>query len=245
MLALVALAALVAAGSPVPALAGTVEIQLVPQLSSVLVEDTFAIEIFVPTDGDSLACMDCTLSFDNSLLSLVAVEEGSLFVNAPYMTFFRSDIVAPDTVQAVDCVMGYRTYFLSPGALVRDVFRAIDRIELVTAVDPSAWITIGDPTGSAGSPPARGRLSNFPNPFNPSTLLTLTLPQAVDHLCLDIFSVPGRRIVRLFDGPVASRELRVGWDGRNGSGQRVSSGVYLAVARANGILYHRKLVLIE
>ena len=260
--ALVALAVLVAVGSLHPAPAGAVEIQLNPQLSSVQVDDTFTIDIFVPTDGDSLACMECTLSYDNSLLTLVAVEEGSLFVNSPYMTFFRTDSVAPDTIQAVDCVMGYRTYFLSPGALIRYVFRAdqpgvagvrlesfqlwdIDRVELFPAVDPNAWITIGDPTGSVGTPPARGKLSNFPNPFNPSTTITLTLPKAVDHLRLDIFSVPGRRIIRLYEGPVARRELRVGWDGRDGSGQRVSSGVYLAVARANGILYQRKLVLIE
>jgi hypothetical protein len=260
--ALVALAVLVAVGSLAPALAGAVEIQLDPQLSSVLVADTFTIDIFVATDGDSLACVLCTLSYDHSLLTLVSVEEGSLFVNSSYPTFFRTDSIAPDRIDAVDCLMGHRLYFLSPGVLASFVFRAeqpgvarvriekfhlydIDRIELFPAVDPNAWITIGDPTGSCGTPPARGKLSNFPNPFNPSTTLTLTLPQAVDHLCLDIFSVPGRRIIRLFDGPVANRELQVGWDGRDGSGHRVSSGVYLAVARANGILYHRKLVLIE
>ena len=52
------------------------------------------------------------------------VLEGKLFKQAGYPTFFMWKKVPPDTVNAVDCLLGYQSYFLPPGELARFVFKA-------------------------------------------------------------------------------------------------------------------------
>ncbi|MCK5620266.1 MAG: hypothetical protein KAJ17_12740, partial [Candidatus Krumholzibacteria bacterium] len=174
-----------AAGMSAP---GRVDVQLYPQNTYVAPAELCTLEVFVTAPADSLACMECFVQYDNTLLTLVSVEEGTLFIQAPYPTFFVWKNVAPDTVSAVDCVLGYQSYFLPPGDLVRIVFRAeqpgvagvhiasiqvwdIDREELFPVVDPGAWIIIGSPVTGVTPPSPAGSLDCYPNPFNPSTTL--------------------------------------------------------------------------
>jgi hypothetical protein len=207
--------------------------------------------------------MEVFLQFDNSLLSLVTVLEGTLFKAAPHPTFFDTSHVATDTISAVDCVLGYQTYFLAPGDLVRFVFQAlqpgvagvhiaemhvwdIDREELRLVVDPGAWINIGSPVAGGTPPPPDGSLECYPNPFNPATTLQLTLPPAeANGIDVSMYSPSGSRIASLFEGDCINGNCRFVWRGVDGSGNRVASGVYFAVARTAGAVYTTKLVLIE
>jgi len=86
-------------------------------------------------------------------------------------------------------------------------------------------------------------ISNHPNPFNPSTDIAFTAdPDA--RLSLVIYDVSGREITRIetIAGPDGRGLAR--WDGSDGRGNPVSSGVYLCVMKRDGlILSTRKLVL--
>lgn len=92
---------------------------------------------------------------------------------------------------------------------------------------------------------------NFPNPFNPSTVIRFALPEeaVVSVTILDI----GGRVVRklLLDAPYAAGTCEVMWDGRNQSGEVVASGVYFyrleAATRSAERRFSdsRKLVLIR
>jgi hypothetical protein len=242
---------------------GRIDVQLYPQFTYVEPAGLCTLKVFVTAPADSLACMECFIQYDNTLLTLVDVDEGTLFRNAPYPTFFDWDNVAPDTVSAVDCVLGYRSYFLAPGDLVRFVFRGeqtgvagvriasirlwdIDREELFPVVDPGAWITIGSPASGAVAPSPTGSLECYPNPFNPSTTLQLTLsPEETNDVDVSIYTLSGVRIVTLFEGDCGAGSCRFVWRGVDGSGEGVASGVYFAVARTRSTVYTTKLVLIE
>lgn len=66
-----------------------------------------------------------------------------------------------------------------------------------------------------------------PNPFNPNTAVRFSLPETM-AVSAEVWSVTGERVVTLARGaafPAGESEIR--WDGRNGRGQRVASGVYL------------------
>lgn len=242
---------------------GSVDVQFYPRHSYVAPAGLCTLDVFVTSPADSLACMECFVQYDNTLLTLVTVLEGTLFTGAPYPTFMDTTHVSPDTVSAVDCVLGYQSYFLAPGDLVRFVFRAeqagvagvhiasiqvwdIDRQELFPVVDPNAWIHIGSPPTGARTPSAGGSFECYPNPFNPSTTLELNLPPGeVNDIDVSIYSPTGRKVTTLFRGNGDTGNNQWVWHGTDGSGRRVASGVYFAVARTESAIYKTKLVLIE
>ena len=63
---------------------------------------------------------------------------------------------------------------------------------------------------------------NFPNPFNPSTVIRYYLP-AVARVTLKVFDVLGREIATLVDGPTQAGPHSVTWNASS-----VGSGVYFA-----------------
>ncbi len=98
------------------------------------------------------------------------------------------------------------------------------------------------------APPGFGLGQNFPNPFNPSTTIPITVPDTPGekpNIRLVIFSVRGRYIRTLLDGPLTAGTHRVLWDGRNQRGERVPSGTYLAGISFAGVVLTRKMTLLE
>jgi len=85
---------------------------------------------------------------------------------------------------------------------------------------------------------------NYPNPFNPSTDISFILPQSA-HVRLDVFNIAGRRVATLVDGRLESDEHQIHWDGRDESGQPVSSGIYFYRLESDGISLSRKMLLLK
>ena len=81
-----------------------------------------------------------------------------------------------------------------------------------------------------GAPKQTLLLQNYPNPFNPETWIPYHLSEAAPVTLL-IYDATGQRIRTLSLGVQAagfyqSRSRAAYWDGRNDSGEQVSSGVY-------------------
>ncbi len=66
---------------------------------------------------------------------------------------------------------------------------------------------------------------NYPNPFNPSTTIRFGLPIAAS-VRLTVYDALGREITTLQKGELGAGYVTLSWDGTNGSGARVASGVY-------------------
>lgn len=67
---------------------------------------------------------------------------------------------------------------------------------------------------------------NYPNPFNPQTQISFFLPTS-GRTSLKIYNALGQEIRTLRSGFHDAGNYRVTWDGRNGLGESVASGVYL------------------
>lgn len=81
--------------------------------------------------------------------------------------------------------------------------------------------------------------ANYPNPFNPSTQISYTVPQA-GAVRLAVYDLLGREIAVLVDGVTSSGRHTATFDGT-----QISSGVYLYRLTANGTSVTRKMMLVK
>jgi len=92
---------------------------------------------------------------------------------------------------------------------------------------------------------------NYPNPFNPSTNIGFRIPRLRrdrsdgGFVSLAIYDVNGREIKTLISKQLATGSYTVQWNGRNGAGQAVASGVYLYRLQAGGFVQTKKLILLK
>lgn len=87
-------------------------------------------------------------------------------------------------------------------------------------IDPSGTVNINDENGT-GAPSTFLVADNYPNPFNPSTTIRFSIPEA-SPVTLEVFDLLGRRISLLADRELAAGSHQAVW---NASG--FTSGVYL------------------
>jgi len=85
---------------------------------------------------------------------------------------------------------------------------------------------------------------NYPNPFNPTTVISFTVKgETVVHL--DVLAPDGALVRSLLSGTVGAGSHEISWDGRDWSGNPVSSGVYFYRLRAGEEYMTRKMVLLK
>ena len=92
-------------------------------------------------------------------------------------------------------------------------------------------------------PRAYGLSQAYPNPFNPTTSFTLSLPAASDYT-VRVFNVAGQT-VRTWEGHLDAGEHRLTWDGRSAQGRPVASGTYFFQAQAGGFNQIRTMTLLK
>ena len=85
---------------------------------------------------------------------------------------------------------------------------------------------------------------NFPNPFNPETVIKFNLPQA-SPVTLKVYNVLGQVVNTLVDEPLSAGNHSVMWDGRNAQGGDVASGVYFYRINAGGYESIQKMTLLR
>jgi len=74
---------------------------------------------------------------------------------------------------------------------------------------------------------------NYPNPFNPTTTIAYNLPRTAE-VDLTIYDLLGHEVQRLFDGVKPAGTHTVQWNGRDGSGLLVASGMYFCRIAVKG-----------
>jgi len=75
------------------------------------------------------------------------------------------------------------------------------------------------------TPTVYGLSQNFPNPFNPTTTITYSIPKS-SQVELAIYNMAGQKVRTLVNTNQAASFYKVVWDGKNDFGQSVASGMY-------------------
>ena len=129
---------------------------------------------------------------------------------------------------------------------------------LFVGIDADVKVTL--PTGASAAAPLFSAaavviptetvlLANYPNPFNPETWIPYQLSEAAD-VTVRIYAADGR-VVRTLTfghqdaGLYHTRSRAAYWDGKNGLGEPVASGVYFYTLTAGDFTATRKLLILK
>ena len=90
-------------------------------------------------------------------------------------------------------------------------------------------------------------LANYPNPFNPETWIPYQLSKPAE-VTMSIYSVDGKLVRTLAlgyqsAGVYQSKSRAAHWDGRNGVGEKVASGLYFYTFTAGSFTATRKMLI--
>ncbi len=85
---------------------------------------------------------------------------------------------------------------------------------------------------------------NYPNPFNPTTTIEFTLFEPAPTRAF-IVNIQGRLVRTLMHNAANPGTYRILWDGKDDSGERVSSGVYFYSVVAGQHVQVKKCVFVE
>jgi len=86
--------------------------------------------------------------------------------------------------------------------------------------------------------------NNYPNPFNPSTLISFNLSQA-DDVTLTVYNSRGQKIKTLLSARVGEGRHTVQWKGLDDRGNSVPNGVYHYELRTRRYVERKKMVLLR
>ena len=100
------------------------------------------------------------------------------------------------------------------------------------------------PDQNGERPSAYALAQNFPNPFNPSTVIRYDLPQA-GQVSLKVFDVTGREVATLVNSAQEAGSYQVRFDASNARPGGIASGVYFYTVRAGSFSQTKKMLLIK
>lgn len=86
--------------------------------------------------------------------------------------------------------------------------------------------------------------TNFPNPFNPSTSIRFSIPER-NLVKIRVFNARGQLVRNLLDDIREKGQHTIVWDGKDGFGCSVSSGIYFIRLASGGQGATRKVMLLK
>jgi hypothetical protein len=179
---------------------------------------------------------------DTDVLSWI---HGVVPMPADYETSFKMDFITYDgdpsdppgpstnwSSIGKDTWDGHQMFFATP--LTADQMAAL-------GMDAPVAVEV-DEDAPSSEVPSFAITGNFPNPFNPSTTISISLREA-GTVRLDVYDVRGQRVRSLTSGTYPAGVHQVTWDGLDDSGLAAPSGTYVARLAGDGQLRSHKMVL--
>jgi len=108
-------------------------------------------------------------------------------------------------------------------------------------------VTSGDKEENQIIPQSQILLKNYPNPFNPYTIIAFSIPYDLTNsfVELNIYDINGRLVNTLVSENLPAGNYLTRWDGENSSGSQVSSGVYVYSIRVGDRALNKKMTLLR
>jgi FlgD Ig-like domain len=120
------------------------------------------------------------------------------------------------------------------------------QLSLTTEEEAAFRLALYGASGPAALPKAFSLSQNTPNPFNPATTVSYSVPEgSAVHVSLKVYNIRGRLVRTLVDEVREPGAYTVFWEGTDQTGQKISSGVYFYRMQAGNFEQTRKMVLLK
>ena len=173
------------------------------------------------TDVNSISCVSAIVTRSVSELRSLASDSRVLCVNTGPIDQLQG-LTDPTIVFSGDLFSDYRR--VTKG-MDSDVF---EELGALSGKLPSNYSLTG----------------NYPNPFNPTTLIRYELSEE-SPVRLIIYNVTGQEIKLLIDEEQSAGYKSVTWDGRDNDGRAVATGIYFYRLNVRGFSQTKKMVLLK
>lgn len=87
-------------------------------------------------------------------------------------------------------------------------------------------------------------LSNYPNPFNPQTSISFSVPSE-QQIELSVYNIKGQKVVDLVRDTLPSGTHSVVWEGKDAMGRHVTSGIYFYQLKTPTHTQTEKMILLK
>ncbi len=220
--------------------------------SKVQAGQRFTIQV-VARNAEDVKGYFLNLSYDPSALTFEGIVKGGFLEDQTYS--FPS--VGTGTVAFTNTVYGTAA-FAGDGILAEISFTAnrdgeflADMVDITEATFVNSNFTgesvIKDNstgTDTNAAPALFSLKQNFPNPFNPSTMIGFSVPTS-GLVTVKVYDILGRSVKTLVNANMTSGNYSVVWDATDDNGKRVSTGVYLYKITAGSFSATKRMLLMK
>jgi len=211
-------------------------------------DQEFMIPIGLENVNQEINALIFTLEYDSSLITYKSSSLTSLSHN---FTLVDNGTEPGKVHFAMASVNGV----VEPGKVLNLVFEAKKEVKALGADFNIARAFVNDLAPSTlnslhldfeklqlGIPQDFALSNNYPNPFNPETIIEYQLPGNV-QVSLRIFDILGKEVRTLVNEEQDAGYYKVLWDGKNEAGRMVASGLYFYVLEAENYRSMKKMIL--
>ena len=220
-------------------------------------ESTLDTTVLLPSFLNIMGITNLELSFESIIDSLYPNEFSNNFLE---MTYSGSDPLLYQFDSEIDWVtilggdgslengesqfitFNFNSLFMAPGEYEGDVILNTNMGSLPIPL----LMVIMEPLGVAdGVVPMKFAVSdNYPNPFNPSTRITISIPDR-SKVSAIVFDLSGCKIVTLLNSTLETGVYDLTWLGKNDLGNPVSAGVYILRVDAGKFHNNQKMIYLK
>jgi hypothetical protein len=170
-------------------------------------------------------------------MSIVKFRGGSRHVYYSRDYYTEGDIMI--NIPGLDeAVSGFRTFYRC----------AVDPTFECPLGPPEALISLENLEPGQDTSPPRATFElhqNVPNPFNPTTQISFSVPNGGANVSLRIYDSAGRLVRTLVNGYEPPGTRTVSWLGENDQGQPVASGIYFYKLSTPSFSKTKKMILLD
>jgi hypothetical protein len=215
-------------------------VALGPEITGVYPQEIYGNNQVFPSNDDTLTyCLFGQLSLGSAIFP----QNTDVLFGTCYMTYLYDSLL---TIQTAEQYFILDSSFIPPAGdfVLTNSGGSSDFCTDYT--NPGVTLKFSKVTDiNPGVLPGKFELAqNFPNPFNPDTKIEFAVPQK-SQVDLVIYNVMGQKVRTLVSDELDAGWKQVTWDGKDDSGNTVSSGIYLYKLNAGEFVDSKKMTLVK